>query len=309
MNIWITGATGLVGTALVDDLSRQGHAIFRLVRPGKAAGNGSVAKPPNVSDLSWSAASGDTATSAACAPDAIINLAGASIAAERWTRARKALLRSSRIDTTRGLVGAIGAMPVRPRALLSASAIGYYGNRGDETLTEESGPGTDFLAEVAQEWEAEAKKAEAFGVRVVLMRFGIILAKHGGALPQMARPFRLGVGGRIGSGRQWMSWIALSDVVAIVRFFLEHPELSGPVNVVAPEPVQNAEFTKKMAHAVHRPALFPAPAFVLRLLLGREMADSLLLTSQRVLPKKLQQDGCTFLCADLSSALNSALRK
>jgi uncharacterized protein len=238
--------------------------------------------------------------------DAVVNLSGASIADGRWSAARKALLRSSRLDTTRTLVAALAKMNARPSVLVSASAIGFYGNRGDEVLTEESTIGSDFLATLAKDWEAEALKAEALGIRVVLARFGIILARHGGALPKMMLPFKFGAGGKIGSGRQWMSWITLEDTVEILRFALENAAVRGPVNVVAPNAAQNTEFTKALAKAMHRPALFPAPAFALRLALG-EMADALLLSSQRVAPQKLQQLGYPFLHADLPTALSAVL--
>jgi uncharacterized protein (TIGR01777 family) len=195
-------------------------------------------------------------------------------------------------------------MNTRPSVLVSASAIGYYGDRGGETLTEESKPGADFLAGVAQEWEAEALKAEALGIRVVLARFGIILAREGGALPKMMMPFKIGAGGKLGSGQQWMSWVTLEDVVGILRFAIENASVRGAINIVSPQPLQNAEFTKALARAMHRPALFPAPAFALRLALG-EMADALLLSSQRVLPQVLEKLGYRFLQSDLSAALKS----
>jgi hypothetical protein len=197
-------------------------------------------------------------------------------------------------------------MAARPRVLVSASAIGYYGDRGEEVLKEESAAGYGFLCEVAQEWETEAVKAEALGIRVVRLRFGVILAKEGGALGQMARPFRFGVGGRIGSGQQWMSWVGLDDVVAIVRLALENGAVRGAVNVVAPEPIRNMEFTAALSKTVHRPALFPAPAFALRLLLG-EMADALLLSSTRVVPARLEKLGYRFVQPDLGSVLESML--
>ena len=177
--------------------------------------------------------------------------------------------------------------------IVAASAIGYYGDRGDETLTETSAPGNDFLATLCREWEAETARGAEFGARVVSLRFGIILAAHGGALPQMALPFKFGAGGRIGSGRQWMSWLTLAEAMAIIQFAIANSDLAGPVNAVTPNPVQNSEFTRVLAKALHRPALFPAPAFALRLALG-EMADALLLSSQRVLPSKLEQSGYRF---------------
>src|SRR3989440_5315707 len=299
MKILVTGSSGLVGTALVSALARGGHTLCRLVRPqsvgGEAAKEGFV--------VSWNPATGELG-GAGVGADAVVNLAGASIADGRWTAQRKALLRSSRIDTTRALVGALTKMNARPSVLVSASAIGYYGDRGDETLTEDSKPGGDFLAGLAQEWEAEALKAEALGLRVVLTRFGIILAREGGALRKMMMPFKIGVGGKLGSGQQWMSWVTLEDVVGILRFAIEGASSRGAINVVSPQPLQNAEFTKVLAKAMHRPALFPAPAFALRIALG-EMADALLLSSQRVAPQVLEKTGYRFLHSDLSAALKN----
>jgi uncharacterized protein (TIGR01777 family) len=304
MKILITGSTGLVGTALTQDLQRVGHTVCRLVRPGtstQAIGNSQGF------DVNWNPATGELG-GVAVGADAVVNLAGASIADGRWTPQRKQLLRSSRIDTTRALVQALAKMSARPRALISASATGIYGNRGDETLTEASQPGNDFLSEIAKEWESEALKAEALGIRLVRARFGVILSKQGGALPQMMRPFQFGVGGKIGTGKQWMSWITLDDVVATLRLALENANITGPLNVVSPQPVTNAEFTKLLAAALHRPALFPAPAFALRLLLG-ELADALLLSSQRVLPAQLQKLNYAFLHPDLRTALSAVLAK
>jgi uncharacterized protein len=303
MKILVTGSTGLVGTALVSALARAGHTVCRLVRPESSAGSGTK----DGFDVAWNPATGELG-GAGVGPDAVVNLAGASIADGRWTAERKALLRSSRIDSTRALVNALARMNVRPSVLVSASAIGIYGNRGDETLTEESKPGADFLAGLAQEWEAEAVKAESLGIRVVLARFGIILAREGGALPKMTMPFKFGVGGKLGSGKQWMSWVTLEDVVRSLRFAIEKTSVRGAINVVSPHPLQNTEFTKLLAKALHRPALFPAPAFALRLALG-EMADALLLSSQRVLPSALEKTGCQFLHQELTAALATVLGK
>jgi len=302
MKILITGSSGFVGTALTRELLRAGHTVCRLVRPGTAA---AATRSPQGFDVNWNPATGELG-GAAVGADAVINLAGASIADARWTPLRKQLLRTSRTETTRALVAALAKMAARPRVFISASATGYYGNRGDETLTEASTPGNGFLSEIAKEWEAEAVKAEALGIRVVLARFGVILAKHGGALPQMIRPFQFGVGGKIASGRQWMSWITLDDAVAILRLLLENEHIRGSLNVVSPQPVTNAEFAKILAAALHRPALFPAPAFALRLLLG-EMADALLLSSQRVLPAQLQKLNYPFVHPDLRAALLAVL--
>jgi uncharacterized protein len=302
MKILVTGSTGLVGSALVSELKQAGHTVCRLMRPGTKAEAG---RGNEGFDVKWNPETGELGA-AAVGADAVVNLAGASIAHGRWTDARKKELRTSRVDTTRALLNALAKMATRPRVLVSASAIGFYGDRQEELLTEESPTGRGFLCEVAKDWEAEADKAEALGVRVARLRFGVILAKKGGALPQMARPFRFGVGGRIGSGRQWMSWIGLEDVVAVVRLGLEDGSVRGALNVVAPEPVRNADFTAALAKALHRPALFPAPAFALRLLLG-EMADALLLASTRVVPHRLEKLGYRFLQSDLAGALASAL--
>jgi uncharacterized protein len=303
MKILVTGSSGLVGTALVSALARAGHTVCRLVRPRSAGSDG--AKEGFA--LAWNPVTGELG-GAGVGADAVVNLAGASIAGGRWTAERKALLGTSRIDTTRALVGALAKMNARPSVLVSASAIGIYGDRGDEALTEESKPGTGFLADLTKEWEAEALKAEALGIRVVLARFGIILAREGGALAKMLTPFKLGAGGHLGSGKQWMSWATLEDVVAILKFAIENATVRGAINVVSPQPLQNAEFTKVLARAMHRPALFPAPALVLRLALG-EMADALLLSSQRVAPQALEKLGYRFLHADLTSAMAAVLAK
>ena len=299
VKILIAGATGLVGSALVTALAGDGHMVCRLIRPGTRTNGGAK----GAFDVAWNPETGELG-GAAVGAEVVINLGGASIADGRWTATRKKFLYSSRIDTTRALVTAIGKWNAKPEVLINASAIGFYGNRGDETLTEESASGTDFLAETAKDWETEALRAEAFRTRLVLARFGIILAKHGGALPKMMLPFKFGMGGRIGSGKQWMSWVALEDVVEILRFAIAKNELRGPINVVAPNPVTNAEFTKELAIALHRPALFPAPAFALRLAMG-EMAEALLLGSQRVLPEKLIKAGYRFVSPDLGEMLKT----
>lgn len=298
MKVLITGSTGFVGTALCQDLQRDGHTVCRLVRPATAV---EKTRDAGGFDVNWNPATGELG-GAAVGADAVVNLAGASIADGRWTAERKKLLLASRVDSTHALVQALSKMAARPRVLVSASGIGYYGSCGDQVLTEDSPQGRDFLSHLGQEWEAEAAKAEAIGIRVVRARFGVILANHGGALPRMVRPFFWGAGGKIGSGEQWMSWVTLQDVVAILRLALENGAVRGPLNVVSPQPVRNAEFTRVLAKTLDRPALFPAPAFALRLLLG-EMADELLLFSQRAMPARLQKLGYHFLHPDLPGAL------
>jgi uncharacterized protein len=314
MKILITGSTGLVGTALTASLVRDGHSVCRLVRRETITGKKGSEKQGlagQIADIAWDpedpgASSLRDSHEKVEGAEGVVNLAGASIAAGRWTTERKMLLRSSRVRTTHALVAALEKANLRPKVLVSASAIGYYGNRGDEVLTEESKSGEGFLAGITREWEDEALKGEALGMRVVLARCGVVLAKHGGALPQMMRPFRFGVGGKIGSGQQWMSWVTLDDVVGTIRYALENSAVSGAVNVVAPQPVRNSEFTRELARAMHRPAIFPAPAFALRAMLG-EMADALLLASQRVMPSRLERLNYEFVQTDLPSALEHIL--
>jgi uncharacterized protein len=303
MRVLITGATGLVGTALVQSLQQDGHYVCRLLR--KKSHDETETKQG--CDIEWDPQSGEFGRAAENV-EAVVNLAGASIADGRWSADRKEVLRNSRVETTRGLISAMEKMSPRPKVLVSASATGYYGNHGSELLTEASSPGTGFLAHLAQEWEAEAVRATALGVRVVLTRFGIILAKKGGALPTMMVPFKIGAGGKLGPGTQWMSWVALEDVVRIIRFAIENDTVQGPVNVVAPQPVTNTEFTQALASTMHRPAFFTAPTFALRAVLG-EMADEMLLSSQRVVPEAVQTHGYQFVHSDLRDALATILQK
>jgi hypothetical protein len=233
--------------------------------------------------------------------EAIVHLGGASVADGRWTAARKEELRNSRVVSTRVLVDAMAQMRQKPRVFVCASAAGYYGDRGEEILTESSHSGTDFLASLARDWEAEATRAAQSGIRTVLLRFGVVLTASGGALPKMLGPFRWGVGGRLGNGRQWMPWVALEDVVGIARAALLDERWSGPLNVVAPNAVRNAEFTRVLAQAVKRPAFFAVPAFALRVALG-EMAGALL-ASEHVIPERLLQGGYKFRCERLEDAL------
>lgn len=297
MKVAVSGSSGLVGAALTAALGANGHTVARLVRTGSAAAS---------NNIRWDPLAGTLDTQALEGADAIVHLAGASIAEGRWTAARKQLLRTSRVEATQHLLEGISRLRLRPVVFISASAIGFYGDRGDERLTESSAPGDDFLSQLAHDWEASAARAESLGIRTVLLRFGIILSTRGGALPRMLTPFRLGVGGRLGSGKQWMSWLALDEAAAIILYALQKESLRGPVNAVSPNPATNAEFTRALARALHRPALFPAPAFALRLLLG-EMADALLLSSQRVFPERLTALGYEFRHPRVEEAIASVL--
>ncbi len=281
MKILISGASGLVGSALQPALRAAGHDPVALRRPF-------AANLPATLD----------------AAGALIHLAGAPIAEHRWTPRRKQLLRDSRIVATNELLAQLRQLPRPPAVVIAASAVGYYGNRDNEALTESKPPGEDFLARLVRDWETAALAAEDFGARVVLLRFGIILDAHGGALPRLLLPFRLGLGGRLGSGHQWTSWITLADVLALIQFALTHPEARGALNAVAPDPVTNADFTRALARALHRPAVLPVPAFVLRLLLG-ELADTVLLASQRAVPERLQELGFAFRHPTLPEAFAS----
>ena len=293
--VLVSGASGLIGSAMLPALQSSGYEVTRLVR-GAASGKGDVAWDPS-RPLAPESVSGF---------DAVVHLAGESIVG-RWTEAKKRRVRESRAQGTRNLAEALAAAPQAPRVFISASAIGYYGDRGEETLREESSSGSGFLPEVCREWEAAAEPATKAGIRTAQMRFGVVLSASGGALRKMLPPFRMGVGGNIGSGRQWMSWIDIDDVVAAIQHALKTETLHGPVNVVGPNPVRNAEFTKTLASVLSRPAIFPMPAFAARLVFG-QMADELLLASQRVEPAKLLSSGYVFLKPELRSALENLLR-
>jgi len=276
------------------ELLKRGHVI-RLVR-GRVMGN---------DEISWNPAQALPPEQVA-GFDVVIHLAGETIVG-RWNAAKKARIRDTRVQGTKTLVEALTKTAHPPRAFICASAIGYYGDRGDEILREESAPGNDFLAQVCREWETATQPATSAGIRIVNTRFGVILSRDGGALPKMLPPFRMGVGGRIGNGRQWMSWIHIADVVGAIEHALDNPSVTGPVNVVGPNPAMNAEFTRTLARALHRPAIFPMPAFAARLAFG-EMGDALLLASQRVEPAKLVESGYQFRFPRLESALENILR-
>ncbi|MGH9869977.1 MAG: TIGR01777 family oxidoreductase [Candidatus Polarisedimenticolia bacterium] len=287
----VSGSTGLVGTALAEALG-----------PGSILGLSRSRRPGRDAAL-WDPARGFIETGRLEGCQGVVHLAGESIAARRWTPAVKQSIRASRVEGTGLLVSALRGLSRPPRVLVSASAIGFYGDRGDEPLEESSPPGSGFLPDVAVAWEAEAARAGEAGIRVVCLRFGIILAARGGALAKMLPPFRLGLGGRLGSGRQWMSWVHVLDVVGAIRLALARDDLSGPVNVVAPAPVRNADFARALGRALGRPAVLPAPALALRAVLG-EMADALLLSGQKVLPARLTGAGYLFRHPDLDGALN-----
>ncbi|HKB64914.1 MAG TPA: TIGR01777 family oxidoreductase [Pyrinomonadaceae bacterium] len=298
MKILIGGSHGLVGTALIKSLEAQGHEIFRLVRHA----------PNSKTEVEWSPDRYSIALARIEGFDAVVNLAGESIAEGRWTDDKKRRIRESRVKGTKLLGDALANLTVPPKTFVCASAIGYYGNRGDELLTEASAPGDGFLSKVCAEWEEATALAIEKGIRVVNARFGVILDTNGGALKKMLPPFRMGVGGRIGSGKQWMSWIALDDVIGALNFALKKDSLRGPVNFVAPAPVINAEFTKTLGKVLSRPTIFPIPAFAIKLMFG-EMGEALLLGGQRVAPERLTEAGYAFHYSVLDSALHHVLDK
>ena len=291
LRIAVTGASGLVGSALTAFLRGGGHEVVRLVR-----------REPREGEVRWDPSSGVADRAGLEGLDAVVHLAGENIASGRWNAARKESIRRSRVEGTRVLSECLASLNSPPGVLVSASAIGYYGNRGDETVDEASAPGEGFLADVCREWEAAAEAARHAGIRVVHLRIGVVMAAKGGALPRMLTPFRLGLGGRLGSGRQVMSWIGLDDLVGVFQRAIMDEGLSGPANAVAPGALTNAEFTKVLAKVLRRPALFPAPAQAIRLAAG-EMGEALLLGGARVVPRALQGAGHAFLTPDLESAL------
>lgn len=297
MRILTSGSHGLVGKALIKLLQRKNHEILRLVRHA----------PTSESDIEWSPDRYSIALARLEGFDAVVHLAGESIAAGRWNEEKKKRIRDSRVKGTKLLADAMTNLSRPPKTFISASAVGYYGNRGDELLTETSAPGNGFLSEVCVEWEKATELAAEKGIRVVNTRFGIILSPHGGALAKMLTPFRMGVGGTIGSGKQWMSWIALDDVVSAIEHVLTNEHVRGPVNFVAPNPVTNAEFTKALGRVLSRPTLFPVPALAARIAFG-EMADALLLSSQRVEPACLKQANYQFSYTELKPALAHILK-
>lgn len=295
MKVAITGASGLIGTALTAHLTAVGHHVVAVTRG-----------TPGPGEIGWSPADGDIDAPAFVGVDAVVHLAGAGIGARRWNAAYKRTLVDSRVDGTTLLARALADLAGGPTVLISGSAIGFYGDRGDEQLTAESDPGTGFLPDLVQQWESATQPAKDAGVRVAHIRSGVVLSADGGALGKMLPLFKLGLGGRFGDGQQWMSWISITDEVRAIEFLLDH-DVSGPVNLTAPGPVRNTEFADTLGEVLGRPTLLPVPAFGPRLLLGREMADNLLFHSQRATPVALVEAGFLFRSTQLADALEDVL--
>jgi uncharacterized protein (TIGR01777 family) len=295
--IAISGAGGLLGRALIEHLRGRGHEVLRLVRRS----------PKAPDEAEWSPERG--LISEVGGLRAVIHLAGESLAAGRWTTAKKRAIEKSRLDGTRNLVASLLRLETPPRAFLCASAVGYYGEAGDEVCEEGRKAGEGFLAEVCRKWEGAAQGAADAGIRVVNLRFGLVLSARGGALGKMHLPFKMGLGGRLGHGQQWMSWISIEDAIRAIAFSLDQIEVEGPVNVVAPNPVRNVSFAKTLGRALGRPSFLPAPALGLKALLGTEMAQEMLLTSTRVRPRRLIEAGFAFHHPNLDQALNAVLEK
>jgi uncharacterized protein (TIGR01777 family) len=296
MDVVVTGSSGLIGTALKGVLQKAGHRMVPMVR-SQASGDA----------IRWDPDQGEIDAGGLEGVGAVVHLAGEGIGNKRWNEEQKAKIRESRVRGTSLLAETLAKLARPPKVLVSGSAVGFYGDRGDEVLTESSRPGGGFLAELCVAWEAAAAPAREAGIRVTHLRTGIVLSSRGGALPKMLTPFKVGVGGKLGSGKQWMSWISLDDEVGAIVHLLGDDAPAGPVNLTAPNPVPNADFTKALGKALGRPTLLPAPKFGLKALLGPEMAEELLLFSQRALPTRLLDSGYTFKHPDLADALRVAL--
>lgn len=296
MRVLITGASGLVGTELQKSFAAKGYEMLLASRKD----------PTDDRHIKWDIEQGFDEPERLEGIEAVVHLAGESISGLRWTDEKKKAIKDSRVLGTRSVVDAISRLEKKPKVFISSSAIGFYGERGDEEVTESSTPGNNFLAQVAKEWEAESRRAEDAGIRTVLLRTGIILSKEGGALGTMLLPFKLGVGGVIGSGKQWMSWISMDDHIAAINFAIENENLRGAVNSVSPNPVTNEEFTKTLGEVLYRPTILPLPEFAVSMIFG-EMGDALLLASTKVLPKRLQDAGFEFKYPDLKSAIEHAV--
>jgi uncharacterized protein len=299
VDVFVTGSSGFIGSALVPALAAAGHRPIRALRADRVA--------PGVDAIAWQPEHGVIDAGGLEGIGAVVHLAGAGIGDARWTEARKRLIVESRTRPTRLLAETLAALPRPPEVLVAASAVGYYGSRGDEELTEESSAGDDFVAGVCAQWEAATAPAVDAGIRLVTIRSGLVLGRHGGLLRRLLLPFRLGAGGRLGTGKQWMSWITLHDELAAILHALGSPSLRGPVNLTAPNPVTNAEFTATLGRVLHRPTVLPTPLLPLRLRYGSELVEGLLLASQRVLPTRLAQDRFTFEHPELEAALRALL--
>jgi uncharacterized protein (TIGR01777 family) len=298
MKILITGASGLIGKALQESFTQEGHELLLASRK----------EPRNANEIKWDIDNGFADASKLVGVDAVVHLAGENVSGGlRWSDEKKKAIRDSRIFGTRSVVDAMAAMTVKPKVFIASSAIGFYGDRADEIMTETSSPGTTFLSDVSTAWEAESRRAEDSGIRTVLLRTGIVLAKDGGALAAMLTPFKFGVGGVVGSGKQWMSWISLDDMVGIINFAIEHENVRGAVNAVAPTPVTNEEFTKALGDVLYRPTFLPLPAFAVNMVFG-EMGDALLLASTRVIPKRIEEAGYKFQYTDIREAIEHAVK-
>ena len=299
MKILITGASGLIGKALQKSFKAKGYEMLLASR----------SEPKAENEIQWNPDAGfeDAELSGLEGLDTVIHLAGESIAGLRWTDEKKKAIRDSRVHGTRTMIEAFARLERKPEAFISASAIGYYGDRGDDEMTETSSAGDTFLSEVSKEWESEARRAEDMGIRTVLLRNGIVLSKDGGALGTMLTPFKLGVGGVIGSGKQWMSWVSLDDVVDVVNFAIENEKVRGAINVTSPHPVTNEEFTTVLGEVLYRPTFLPLPEFAVNLVFG-EMGDALLIDSTKVMPKRLLDAGFAFKYPDLKTALENAVK-
>jgi uncharacterized protein len=296
MKVLITGASGLIGQALQGSFAEKGYAMLLASRK----------EPTDEQHIQWDIETGFAEPDRLEGIDAVVHLAGENVSGLRWTEDKKKTIRDSRVLGTRNVVDAISKLKTKPKVFVAASAIGFYGERGDEEVTESSAAGSNFLADVSKEWEGESRRAEDAGIRTVLLRTGIVLSKDGGALATMLTPFKLGVGGVVGSGKQWMSWISLDDQVAVINFAIENENLRGALNSVSPNPVTNQEFTKTLGEVLYRPTFLPLPEFAVSMVFG-EMGDALLLASTKVLPKRLEDARFDFKYPDLKAAIEHAV--
>ncbi len=296
MKVLITGASGLVGTELQKSFTQKGYEMLLASRK----------EPTDERHIQWSIEEGFSEPAKLEGIDAVVHLAGENVSGFRWTDEKKKAIRDSRVLGTRNVVDAISKLKNKPKVFVASSAIGFYGERGDEEVTESSAAGDNFLAGVCKEWEAESRRAEDAGIRTVLLRTGIVLSKDGGALGTMLLPFKLGVGGVVGSGKQWMSWISMDDEIAVINYVIENENIRGAVNSASPHPVTNHEFTKTLGEVLYRPTFLPLPEFAVSMVFG-EMGDALLLASTKVMPKRLEDAGFEFKYPDLKTAIQHAV--